>query len=199
MKGKKRKGASVTEDIGAGYYAEYKSGSDEAVEKLVDLYYDGLTLYISGIVGDLHASEDIAQDVFVRLVTKKPSFNGRSSFKTWLYAIGRNLARDYLRKAKRQGVLPLENGVSSDETEDVEQSYIKNEEYISLYRGLRLLKEEYRQALWLTYFEGMSVKEVARIMNRSESSVTALISRGKFALRKSITDEGGNKQKDERS
>ena len=163
------------------------------------MYYDGLTLYISGIVGDLHASEDIAQDVFVRLVTKKPSFNGRSSFKTWLYAIGRNLARDYLRKAKRQGVLPLENGVSSDETEDVEQSYIKNEEYISLYRGLRLLKEEYRQALWLTYFEGMSVKEVARIMNRSESSVTALISRGKFALRKSITDEGGNKQKDERS
>ena len=190
---------SVTEDIGAVYYAEYKSGSDEAVEKLVDLYYDGLTLYISGIVGDLYTSEDIAQDVFVRLVTKKPSFNGRSSFKTWLYAIGRNLARDYLRKAKRQGVLPLENGVSSDETEDVEQNYIKNEEYISLYRGLKLLKEEYRQALWLTYFEGMSVKEVAKIMSRSESSVTALISRGKFALRKSITDEGGGRQKDERS
>ena len=187
------------DDKGAALYNEYKGGNDEAIEKLIDEYYDGLVVYLSGITGDMFCSEDLAQEVFEKLAIKKPGFKGRSSFKTWLYTIGGNHARDYLRKMKKRSFLPIEEGAERDSCEDLEQSYIKNEEYMALYDGLRLLKKEYRQALWLAYFEGMPIKEIAKIMNRSESSVTSLISRGKFALRKSITDKREERDGDERS
>jgi len=133
------------------------------------------------------ASEDLAQEVFIKLITKTPRFDGKSAFKTWLYAIGANMAKDHLRRAKNKPRMPLDESAVSDSGDLVEE-YIVKEEQMELYRGLMMLKTEYRTALWLVYFEDLSVKEVARIMNRSESSVKHLINRGKYALKSELID-----------
>ena len=55
-------------------------------------------LYLNTFVGDLHVAEELCEETFVKIVIKKPHYNGKASFKTWLYTIGGNVARDYLRK-----------------------------------------------------------------------------------------------------
>ena len=68
-------------------------------------YKDGLIFYLNSIVGNIHTAEELAEDTFVLLGTKKPRDKGIGSFKTWLYTIGRNIAIDSLRHKRRENEL----------------------------------------------------------------------------------------------
>ncbi len=85
-------------DNGASSYRRFLDGDDDSFVEIIKTYKDGLMLYLNTYVKSIHTAEDLMEDTFVRIVTKKPRFSGKSSFKTWLYAIGRNIAVDYLRK-----------------------------------------------------------------------------------------------------
>lgn len=85
----------------ADRYRRFLDGDDNGLREIIDIYYNGLTLYISGIVRDAAETEDIVQDTFVRLAVKKPRFSGKSTFKTWLYAIARNSAYNYPSATRR--------------------------------------------------------------------------------------------------
>ena len=82
----------------ADRYRRFLDGDDNGLREIIDIYYNGLTLYINGIVRNVSETEDIVQDTFVKLAVKKPRFSGKSEFKTWLYAIARNSALNYLRR-----------------------------------------------------------------------------------------------------
>ena len=84
-------------DTGAANYERYLQGDDGAVEALVEEYKNGLTLYLNSIVGNIFTAEELMEETFFRLIAKRPRFSGKSSFKTFLYAIGRNAAVDYIR------------------------------------------------------------------------------------------------------
>lgn len=79
-------------------YRRFLTGDDNGLREIIDIYHAGLTLFVNGIVGDLTETEDIVQDTFVKLAVKKPRFNGRCSFKTWLYTIARNKAYNYMKR-----------------------------------------------------------------------------------------------------
>ena len=74
--------------------------------------------------------------------------------------------------------------------DDLERSYIKEEQKIALRRAMRRLKEEYGQALYLSYFENLSNAEIARIMHKSKRQVENLIYRGKQSLKSELEKEG---------
>lgn len=101
-------------DHGASSYRRFLQGDDSGFEEIVRTYSDGLILYLYGYVSDFHLAEDLCEDTFFRLLVKKPRFDGRSSFKSWLYTIGKNLATDHLRRAKNtkrqstRGITPTE-------------------------------------------------------------------------------------------
>ena len=111
-------------DKGAEYYSRYLDGDDEGLVLLVRDYKDGLIMYLNGICKNAHTAEDLCEDTFVRLVTKRPVYNGKASFKTWLYTIGRHVAYDELRKRRdtvsTDGLvlpdgIPLEEKYAADE------------------------------------------------------------------------------------
>ncbi len=83
---------------GASSYRRFLDGDDSGFVEIVRDYKDGLILYLSSFTGDIYLAEELAEDTFVKLGIKKPRFSGRSSFRTWLYAIGRNAAIDRLRR-----------------------------------------------------------------------------------------------------
>ncbi len=91
-------------DIGTTAYQRYVSGDDSAMADLLQSYWDGLLWYLNSITGNLHTAEEAAEEAFVKLAIQKPKFRGGSSFRTWLYAIGRNAARDMLRKNNREAI-----------------------------------------------------------------------------------------------
>ena len=174
-------------DKGAEYYARYLDGDDEGLVLLVRDYKDGLILYLNGICKNAHTAEDLCEDTFVRLVTKRPVYNGKASFKTWLYTIGRHVAYDELRKMRSTvstDGLEIPDGIS------LEEKYAAYEQRAEVRRLVGYLSPKQREAVWLTYFEGMTVKETARIMKKSENAVSILLNRAKSNLKKMLIREG---------
>ena len=60
--------------------------------------------HINSYVNDIYLAEDLMQETFFKIAVKKPKLKYKSSFKTWLYTIGRNIAIDYLRKHARKNL-----------------------------------------------------------------------------------------------
>lgn len=177
-------------DKGAEQYRRFLAGDESGLYEIIRLYKDGLILYINSIVSDMHAAEEIAEDTFVKIFLKRPGFIRGGSFKTWLYTVGKNLALDRLRRIKRNPTLSLEEiSQQADSSADIEKTYIRQEQQAILYRALGRLKQEYRQVLWLTYFDGFSHKEAAVILKKTAHGVDTLAYRAKLALKKELEKE----------
>ncbi|MBQ7500418.1 MAG: RNA polymerase sigma factor [Clostridia bacterium] len=179
-------------DNGASSYRRFREDEDEqGLIEIIRDYKDGLTFYLNSFVGNISIAEDLCEDTFVLLGTKKPKDKGKGSFKTWLYTIGRNIAIDHIRKSRRNGSVSLESiSELSDDEIAFENEYIREERKIALHRALGQLKAEYRQVLWLFYFEEMPAKEIALIMKKSVHSVETLTYRARQALRQQLEKEG---------
>lgn len=171
-------------------YTRYLNGDDSAVGELVRTYSDGLILYIYSYVRNLDVAEDLCSEAFIKLVTKKPDYKGKSSFKTFLYSIGRNIALDYLRKHRRHNELTLEDVPDIAGDDNPELAYILREQNDALRHAMLKLKPEYSQVLWLTYFENLPASTTAEVMSKSVRSVESLLYRAKPALRKELEKEG---------
>lgn len=178
-------------DNGASSYRRFLDGDDNGIAEIVRDYKDGLILYINGIVSDISLSEDLMEDTFFKLLVKKPRFSGKSSFKTWLYAIGRNVAMDYLRhNAKISNIAWDECQEFLGDEEALEKSYIREEQKITVHRVLRKLKPEYRQILYLIYFEDFNNAQAATIMKKSKHQIETLAYRARKSLRAELEKEG---------
>ena len=177
-------------DNGACSYRRFLDGDDNGFIEIIKDYKDGLILYINNFTRNIFTAEDLAEDTFVKIVTKKPRFSGKSSFRTWLYAIGRNVAKDYLRRNRVQEVPVDEMPEIREETESLEEQYIKEEEKIALHQAMDKLNPQYRQVLWLVYFEDFSNAEVAIVMKKSIRNVETLLYRAKQSLKTELNKEG---------
>ena len=176
---------------GEDSYRRYLGGDDEGLAEIVEEYKDGLILFLRGFVGDITTAEDLAEDTFFRLMIKKPRFSGRSSFRSWLYAIGRNVAVDYVRRHSKEVAVPSDEiEIQTDDSADFEALYIKEEQQRIIYNALKSLPPDYRQILLLVYFEGMTNAEAAVIMRKSERQIRNLLYRAKQSLKKELEKEG---------
>ena len=180
-------------DSGAKYYQDYLDGHDDALIDIVSEYKDGLILYLNSYIRNIHLAEDLVEDTFFRLITKRPRYSGKSSFKSWLYAIGRNVAIDYIRHNSKMLHTPVEE-VKSDKLIEasLEKSYLKEERKLTIHRLMQSLNEDYRNVLWLIYFEEFSHKEVSLIMKKSDRQLKNLLYRAKQSLKSKMEEEGLN-------
>ena len=176
---------------GASSYRRFLSGDDEAIVEIIRDYKDGLIFYLNGYVDDIYIAEELVEDTFFRIVTKKPRFSGKSSFKTWLYAIGRNVALDSLRERNKIADLSVEDCEKRKREErNLEREYLEQERKIILHNAMRRLQPEYRRVLHLKYFENFSNTEIAIILKKSAHQTENLIHRARKSL-KSELDRAG--------
>lgn len=177
-------------DNGSRSYDRYLNGDDSALSEIVHEYKDGLTLYLNSFTNNLFDAEEIMEETFLKLAYKKPKFKGKSSFRTWLYSIGRNLAIDYLRKRSRHPVESLEEHYELRGHEDIEANYIQEEQKKMLHKAIHDLRTDYRQVICLVYIEGFDNSEAARIMHKTSRQITNLLYQAKKALKAEI-EKGG--------
>lgn len=176
---------------GADNYCRFLKGDWDGFAEIVREYYDGLVFYLNSYLHNLSDAEDMAEETFLVLTTKKAKYKGSSSFKTWLYAIGRNVARKYLRKNGRNVAMSqedLDKMICGEQ--DVASGLFAEEEKRHLHRCLRRLLPDYQSVLWLKYFENMKMQDVAVVMNKSLHSVNHLVQRAREALREEMKKEG---------
>lgn len=175
---------------GACLYRRYLDGDDSAFDSLMDLYHDGLILFINKLVGNYSIAEELAADTFVELLIHKKRFLGNSDFKTYLYSIGRHKAIDYIRKDARRKTVATDEILEFADTERIEEDYIADESRRALHRAIGKLGEDSRAAVYLVFFEELSYEDAARVLGKNKKQIDNLIYRAKTALKKILTEEG---------
>ncbi len=178
-------------DNGASSYRRFLDGDDKGIAEIVEDYKDGLILYLNGYVNNIFIAEELTEDTFFRLITKKPRYSGKSTFKSWLYAIGRNVVVDYIRHNSKMLQTPIEDMENYlNEELSLEQSYIKEERKIIVHKALSKLTTDYRTILWLVFFEGFSNKEAAIVLKKNDRQIKDLLYRAKQSLKSKLEKEG---------
>ena len=179
-------------DNGASSYRRFRDeGEESGLAEIIRDYRDGLIFYLNGFVNNIQVAEELAEDTFVLLGTKKPKDKGIGTFKTWLYTIGRNIAINYLKRRAKFSELSLYDCPELiSEEENLERIFLKEEQKIMVHRALKKLKPEYHQVLWLIYFENFSNKEVAIVMKKSVHNIETLVYRARKSLKSQLEMEG---------
>ena len=172
---------------GAELYNKYLRGDNDALEQLVIGYGDGLIGYAYCFLHDFAAAEDVMEDTFATLIVKRKKFVSRSPFEAYLFRIARNKCLDRLRKAKRETRL---DGVELAATANIEDDALKVVRDEKVYKAMLTLPRDYRTVLYLMYYQGFTVDEIAAALGKNKKQVYNLLSRAKAALKQLLIKEG---------
>lgn len=170
-------------------YLRFLDGrSDDDMRILLERHRESLTLFLNGIVHNPDDAEELMLDAFAVAASGTSRFSGKSSFRTWLFGIGRKLALTHLR---RRRLYPEVSDVQTDEAADSRDlELISEERSRTLYAAMSKLNGDYRQILYLLYFEEMSHEEAARVMGKNVRQIYNLAHRGRQALREALERMG---------
>ncbi len=175
-------------DADARLYAEFLDGDQRALEQLVTLHGDALTRFAYCIVQDDAAAEDVTADTFAVLIVKRKKFREGAKFRTWLYTVARNRAIDYVRRRGRErSVTGLENVLLGEDAEEGVFTSLRREK---LYVFMQQLPAQYKEVLFLNYFDGFSVDEICHILKKGAKQVYNLLARARSALKEILEKEG---------
>jgi len=181
-----------------------KDKDQSAFRTLVETNQDRIVNTCFGFVQNRQDAEDLAQRVFMEAFRSIGKFRGDSQMATWLYRIAVNQSLNRIKSTKRRGTTRSLEGLIQDRREkelpaapETAGAGLEREERMALLQSvMKALPKNQRIALTLNKYEDLSYREVAKIMEISESAVTALINRGKVNLRKRILahfEKSGNK------
>lgn len=116
-------------------------------------------------------AEDITQEVFLKLLEHSLPIKGEEHLKAWLIRVTINLCHDIYRKNAR---------IEFTESPVKDEVAVHND---SVLEAVKTLPENYRNAIYLHYYEGYTAKEIGKILNAKENTVLSWLSRGRNALK----------------
>jgi RNA polymerase sigma-70 factor (ECF subfamily) len=158
------------------------AGDHAAFGALFERYYTMIYSFAYRLCVSRHDAQDLAQETFIKAARALPSFQGRSSFKNWLYQIAINTNRDWFRsRARKAGTVEQFSANLLGEAEEREADYEPVE------RSLMALSNELRQAVALVFYEGLSHGEAAKVMGGAEATVSWRIFTAKRKLKQLLT------------
>jgi RNA polymerase sigma-70 factor, ECF subfamily len=160
---------------------------------LIVRYQHRLLRYLMFLTSNRELSEDLFQEVWMRVLVRGGQFNGKSRFDTWLFTIARNLVIDFRRKRTWASLDELVEGASEDDramTFEIADGQPTPFEALSgvedrarVAEALLTLDTVYREVLVLRFHEDMSLNEIATVTRAPLSTVKSRLYRGLAAIR----------------
>lgn len=170
-------------------YKKFLDGNNDAFGILMNKYKNNLIYFIFKYVKNKDISEDIFQEVVLYILSKKEVYNFEFSFKTFIYTIAKSRALNYLKKEKKQ--INYESNFENIAVEEnlLEDIVFSKERQEKLKKVISKMSEDYQMVIYLAIIEDLSYKEVAKIMDKSESKIKNLLHRARIKLRKLLIEE----------
>ena len=167
------------EELVLAAVARAKDGDPDALRYLYLRYADNVYGYVCSIVRDEYEAEDVTQHIFAKLLTSLPRYQPRVvPFSAWILRVAHNAAIDHVR-ARRP--VPLAEVHPPDAAGD--DGAGSRERFADLRLALDALPEEQRDVIVLRFLVGLSPREIAERIGRSEDAVHGLQHRGRRRLR----------------
>ena len=180
-------------DNGASSYRRFLDGEESAFDEILDLYQENLIFFINRFVHNLTVAEDLAADAFAALIMHPRRYNFTVTLKTYLFMIGRSRALDWLKHEAKLKIIAFD-GLSNVSAEylSLEERVIADERKRRVNEALERLRDDYKTAVHLVYFEDMSYEEAAKVMKKNRKQIENLVYRAKNALRADLGKEGAD-------
>lgn len=150
--------------------------SNEKIEQIVKEYSSPLYRFAFAYLKNHSESQDVVQEVFVQFVKTRPLFSSEAQEKAWLYKVTSNKCKNILKSSRYQKETPI--------TEDFYE--LKMPEQTDVVDYVLDLEEKYRIPIHLYYYEGYSIKEIAKLINLNPSTVTTHLDRARRKLKEII-------------
>lgn len=165
-----------------------RTGDRLAFAQLVDRYKDAMVNYLARLCGSRARAEELAQECFVRLYQYRERYREEGKLAALLYRIATNLAYSETRRRQRRQLLSLGGVLPMAESEPVtpEAELLAREAQAQLLWALRQVKLRFRAPLVLHAIEGLSYREVARVLGCAENTVKSRISRARRMVREQL-------------
>jgi RNA polymerase sigma-70 factor (ECF subfamily) len=180
--------AAPAADPGLAVVTRAQQGDSAALAALYDQHYGLIYGYLRARLGDRQAVEDLTGEVFQRMLTGLAAYRPQGlPFRAWLVRIAHNLLVDHYRRAGRGLVVEWDErlpAASPDPTHEAEHNLTLEQ----VYRVLAGLDEHQREAVTLRFLSGLSLRETALALGKTETAIKALQRRGLAALRQALRD-----------
>lgn len=190
----KRKKGCVMSNRDLKCYQKMIEGDKEALEALYDKYEKLLYSFVIKLSSDQSLSEEVVQEVFIKLWTKKAKYDEtKGKFSSWIITITRYTAFDLMRVKKRDNVsLEEETDLPEQQNETTEDIVEWKEKNSIIRKAVQELSEEQRKMVELFYFEGLSQSKIADKCNLPLGTVKGRLRLSLKHLKKHISSvEGG--------
>ena len=149
-------------------------------EKLYNSYYMQVYSYAVALTKNPEQAEEIAQHTFVKALSSKAGYKGKSSELTWLCSIAKNLYYDELRRNQRISSLGENLHISSEV--DIEQAVSDSDMAFRIHLVLHKLDEPYKEVFQLCVFGELSFSQIATIFGKTESWARVTYHRAKLKI-----------------
>ncbi len=154
-----------------------KKFASKTIHDIVTKYSSTLLRIAFQNTKSLSDAEDIVQNVFIKLINHRSSFVSEEHLKAWLIRVTINQSKDLLKSAWYRTTTELNDQMDLFTSEDKE-----------VLRELFLLKKFDRNIIYLYYYEGYKIKEIASILNKNENTISSSLQRARKKLKKIITE-----------
>ncbi|WP_433742920.1 RNA polymerase sigma factor SigX [Falsibacillus pallidus] len=167
---------------------------DSVFQDLYTKYHQDVFQFLVYMVKSKEQAEDLVQEVYIRVLKSYEKFQGKSSEKTWLFSIARNVAIDHFRKEKGwKGRLMEKFDWGSQQLKDdvplPEEITIHKEELRQLFKCLDACSTDQRLVIVMRYMNELSITETAQALNWTESKVKTTQHRAIKTLKDLMNDK----------
>jgi RNA polymerase sigma-70 factor, ECF subfamily len=160
----------------------------EAIDEIMNRYGQEILQLTFSYVKNKQIAEDLTQEIFVKCYKSLHTYSGKSTFRTWLWRIASNHCKDYLKSWYNKNVFttdyqPIYDSMHSD---SVEETVIQDEEDGQLAAVVIELPVNYREVIYLFYFEEMTIKEISVVTEVKENTIKTRLKRAKELLKERL-------------
>lgn len=164
-----------------------RAGDPGAIEALVQTHRPALYRLAVSILDDPAEADEAVQETFLAALRALPSYRGDAAFNTWLYRIAVNVSRGRRRKGRTwqrlKDALTALVGLTGEAAEHPETAVARRETRTAVWQAVQTLGEKHRWPVILRYYQGLSVAEIAAVLELNEGTVHSRLSIARERLR----------------
>ena len=147
---------------------------EEAFNAIVNAYTERLYWHVRRFMCSHEDTNDLLQDIFIKIWTALPTFRGDAKLYTWLYRIATNEVLNHLRKKRFKAIISLESSAATVEKMIDDDPYFNgNQLQRELHKAIQRLPEKQRVVFSLRYFDEMKYEDIADITGTSVGALKA--------------------------
>jgi len=165
-----------------------QAGDRSAFARLVERYWDRLYRWLYHLARDRHTAEDLTQETFLKALAAVKSFRAGSNFRAWVFRIGHNNFVNQ-KRSERRTKHQLPEDAAAPEMGSAETSAENREALETVQRAVSELPSDFRAALLLRVYEGLSFRDIAKALSTTEETARWRVFKARQKLMKVLSPE----------